>query len=110
MRRGVTTQKRFDAVLGSRRGLSGKQTRAPSPTFKIAPNGDKTWLSDGRLHCEDGPAIERTDGTKEWYRNGQRHRKNGPAVESPQKRPCVGFCFSSVTELVLFGVWASGAP
>jgi hypothetical protein len=35
----------------------------------------------GKLHREDGPAIERNDGDKEWYINGLRHREDGPAIE-----------------------------
>jgi hypothetical protein len=39
------------------------------------------WYLNGKLHREDGPAIEYADGTKEWYLNGMRHREDGPAVE-----------------------------
>ena len=34
----------------------------------------------GRLHCEDGPAVEYANGTKEWWQNGLRHREDGPAA------------------------------
>ena len=27
--------------------------------------------SEGQLHREDGPAVERTDGYKSWYLNGE---------------------------------------
>lgn len=37
--------------------------------------------SAGRLHREDGPAVEAEDGRKEWYHDGKRHRSGGPAVE-----------------------------
>jgi hypothetical protein len=40
------------------------------------------WYLDGKLHREDGPAIEWKNGTKEWYRNGRQHREDGPAFES----------------------------
>jgi hypothetical protein len=36
---------------------------------------------DGKLHREDGPAVEWPAGTKEWYLNGKRHRVDGPAIE-----------------------------
>ena len=39
------------------------------------------WRLNGKLHREDGPAIEWASGTKEWYLNGKRHREDGPAVE-----------------------------
>jgi hypothetical protein len=35
------------------------------------PDGIKVWyLLNGRLHREDGPAIEYMDGEKHWYLNG----------------------------------------
>ena len=52
------------------------------PKLKIDSNGTKRWyLPNGKLHREDGPAIEWADGYKEWYRNGNLHREDGPAVE-----------------------------
>jgi hypothetical protein len=45
------------------------------------PNGYKEWYLNGKLHREDGPAIELADGTKEWWLNGKLHRVDGPAVE-----------------------------
>ena len=50
-------------------------------TVKIDDNGDKCWYLDGKLHREDGPAIEWADGTRFWHRNGKRHREDGPAIE-----------------------------
>ena len=44
-------------------------------------DGDKVWYKDGKIHREDGPAIEYSNGTKGWSKNGQLHRGNGPAVE-----------------------------
>jgi hypothetical protein len=35
----------------------------------------------GRLHREEGPAIEWSSGTMEWWQNGLRHRLDGPAIE-----------------------------
>ena len=35
---------------------------------------------NGKLHREDGPAIEWTNGRKEWWINGERHREDGPAI------------------------------
>ena len=40
-------------------------------TVKIDDNGTKRWYSKGKLHREDGPAIECADGDKSWYINGQ---------------------------------------
>jgi hypothetical protein len=50
-------------------------------TVKVSNTGDKYWFMNGKLHCEDGPAIKRANGTKEWFLNALRHREDGPAVE-----------------------------
>jgi hypothetical protein len=48
----------------------------------ISENGDKIWYNtQGQLHREEGPAIERFDGRKEWRINGLLHREDGPAAE-----------------------------
>jgi hypothetical protein len=41
----------------------------------------KEWYLNGKLHREDGPAVEFANGVKQWYQNGKRHREDGPAVE-----------------------------
>jgi hypothetical protein len=51
-------------------------------TYQVTVFADKTeWKFDGKLHREDGPAVEWVDGYKEWYINGEYHREGGPAVE-----------------------------
>ena len=35
----------------------------------------------GKLHKENGPAIEWAHGHKFWYINDKRHRVDGPAIE-----------------------------
>jgi len=42
----------------------------------ICSNGKKKWYSKGKLHREDGPAIELPDGTKQWYLNGVKYDAN----------------------------------
>ena len=50
---------------------------------RVDNNGDKLWRNkDGKLHREDGPAIERANGDRSWWVNGKKHRLDGPAVES----------------------------
>lgn len=52
---------------------------------KMQGNGDKYWYlkdkitpveyaggSDGKLHREDGPAVEWADGALEWYLHGKK--------------------------------------
>ena len=51
------------------------------PECKTLPNGTKKWYLNGKLHREDGPAVEYFNGTKKWYLNGKFHREEGPAVE-----------------------------
>jgi antitoxin component YwqK of YwqJK toxin-antitoxin module len=48
---------------------------------KVYADGSKYWYLNGKLHREDGPAIEYSDGYKAWYLNGKLHREDGPAVE-----------------------------
>jgi len=51
------------------------------PTCKTYSNGTKEWLLNGKLHREDGPAVECANGTKAWWLNDKRHREDGPAIE-----------------------------
>ena len=58
------------------------------PKMKIGPDGSKFWYLNGKLHREDGPAVEFADGGKQWYLHGKCHREDGPAIEyyNGQKR------------------------
>jgi len=60
--------------------LNGKLHREDGPAIEYA-NGEKHWYLNGKLHREDGPAIEYKNGEKQWWLNGKRHRKDGPAIE-----------------------------
>ena len=50
-------------------------------TVKVLDNGYKEWFLNGKLHREDGPAIEYSNGDKFWLLNGKLHREDGPACE-----------------------------
>ena len=50
-------------------------------TVKVFENRTEWYNKNGKLHREDGPAIEYTDGSKYWYLNGKLHREDGPAIE-----------------------------
>jgi hypothetical protein len=50
-------------------------------TVKVYEDGGKFWFLNGKLHREDGPAVEYANGDKFWYINDKRHREDGPAVE-----------------------------
>ena len=51
------------------------------PICEVDEYGHKFWLLNGKLHREDGPAVEYADGSKSWYINGKCHREDGPAIE-----------------------------
>jgi hypothetical protein len=51
------------------------------PKFSIDKYEVKRWILNGKLHREDGPALEYCEGIKAWYINGKRHRTDGPAIE-----------------------------
>jgi len=50
-------------------------------TVRVHENGNKCWYLNGKLHREDGPAVEYANGDKDWYLDGKRHREDGPAME-----------------------------
>jgi hypothetical protein len=50
-------------------------------TVKVYDDGSKCWYLNGKLHREDGPAVEYDNGEKHWYLDGKQHREDGPAVE-----------------------------
>ncbi len=82
--RATVAQDRFSAIFGNRRGLRAYQQShhsSDASVFERAADGTKIWRRDGKLHREDGPAVERPDGTKQWWLDGQQHREGGPAVE-----------------------------
>jgi antitoxin component YwqK of YwqJK toxin-antitoxin module len=60
--------------------INGKLHREDGPAVEHV-SGDKSWYLNDKLHREDGPAVEQANGTKYWYLNGKLHREDGPAVE-----------------------------
>ena len=61
---------------------------------KVYDNGDVMWCLNGKLHREDGPAIEYFDGTKSWYLHGEKlteeehAEQTAPAVEMTVDQIC----------------------
>ena len=39
---------------------------------EVDSNGTKYWYLNGKLHREDGPAVEWSDGSKYWCLNGKK--------------------------------------
>ena len=60
--------------------LNGKLHREDGPAVEY-PDGQKVWWLNDELHREDGPAIKCANGSKSWYLNGKYHREDGPAIE-----------------------------
>ena len=59
---------------------TGKLHRDDGPAIEWA-NGTTEYYKNGALHRDDGPAVEHADGTKKHYKNGAVHREDGPAIE-----------------------------
>ena len=57
-----------------------KEYRSSFIVIKIT-NLCKKYYLNGKLHREDGPAVEYTNRYKFYYLNGELHRENGPAIE-----------------------------
>lgn len=57
-----------------------------NPVKENVGNWDEciVWkLSDGTKHRDFGPAVVYITGKKIWYQHGKVHRENGSAIESP---------------------------
>ena len=61
---------------------------------EVSADGDKYWYLNGKIHREDGPAVEYADGTKCWYLNDEQlteegHKaKTNPTVEMTMEEIC----------------------
>ena len=55
------------------------------------PDGTNIYTTDGRLHREDGPAIEFSNGTSYYFIDGVLHRDNGPAISCADPAGCHWF-------------------
>jgi hypothetical protein len=53
------------------RNNAGKLHREDGPAIELA-NGTRSWWINGELHREDGPAVELANGTGDWWINGER--------------------------------------
>ena len=67
-------------------------------TVRVYDDGDEYWWLNGKLHREDGPAIEYANGDKSWYLNGKLHREDGPAIEYASGDKCWWLNGKKVTE------------
>jgi hypothetical protein len=53
-------------------------TRNKGMSYRIAHPDRVEQRLQGRLHREDGPAVEHANGAKEWWFRGKLHREDGP--------------------------------
>jgi len=58
----------------------GRLHREDGPAVE-GHDGTLRWFDHGQLHRDGGPAVEWADGDREWFRYNERHREDGPAVE-----------------------------
>jgi hypothetical protein len=47
------------------------------PELKILPDGSRAWYLNGKLHRQDGPAVESPNGYREWCLNGEQFKDCG---------------------------------
>ena len=47
----------------------------------VSSQGTKSWHLNGKLHREDGPAVEYSDGTKHWYLNDLKYSESDYRTE-----------------------------
>ena len=59
-------------------------------TVKVSKAGDKYWYLNGKLHREDGPAVEYVGGDKSWYLNGNRLTEEQHKIAIAAKPSCSG--------------------
>ena len=65
---------------------NGKIHCDDGPAVKFV-NGDLIWYKDGSIHrYNDEPAMITNDGELSWYKDGKLHRNNGPAYILPSER------------------------
>ena len=75
----IHIKKLCDGVIEGVYFKEGKLHREDGPAIEYA-NGDKLCYKEGKRHREHGPAIENADGNKYWYKEGKRHREYGAAI------------------------------
>ncbi len=60
-------------------------------TVRVYTDGYKEWFLNGKLHREDGPAVEWADGDKAWFLNGEEVTEEevmNPAEEMTMEEIC----------------------
>ena len=66
-------------------------------TVKVDNNGDTFWYINGKLHREDGPAIEWGNGNRYWYLNGVELTEEQHKI---QTSPVKDYTVAEISELL----------
>ena len=59
-------------------------------TVNISDSGCKSWFLGGKLHREDGPAVEYSNGDKHWYINDKQLSQAEFNDRNKPKASCAG--------------------
>tara|TARA_R110002124_G_scaffold275368_1_gene445684 strand:- start:271 stop:513 length:243 start_codon:yes stop_codon:yes gene_type:complete len=59
-------------------------------TVQVYTSGTKKWYLNGKLHREDGPAIECVDGLKCWYLNDKELTEEEHRQQTQPQPTCDG--------------------
>lgn len=61
-------------------------------------DGTIRYYKNGKLHREDGPAVQYHKGRSVWLINGDIHREDGPAIEGGSAKPSWFILGKEITE------------
>jgi hypothetical protein len=61
-------------------------TNNKNSNYTIVYKDRKEWYKNGKLHRENGPAIQYKNGFKKWYKNGILYRECGPKIIKHNKK------------------------
>ena len=73
--------------------IHGKLHREDGPALD-GPLG-KAWYKNGKRHQVEGPAVEWADGRREWYRNGKELTKDEFAAIREKELTAIGDAFQT---------------
>jgi hypothetical protein len=69
-----------DHPVRKKRLFGKKRSIKISKEIDVQIDYSVAWFKNGKLHREDGPAIQYINGAQAWFINGKRHRIDGPAL------------------------------
>jgi hypothetical protein len=57
-----------------------------NPTCEIDEYGNKCWYLNGKVHREDGPAIEYAKGSDFWFLEGKLYTQEDFTIELRKRK------------------------